>query len=212
MKLYDSKLAPNPRRVRIFMAEKGVTCDNQQVDIMKGENLSEDFLAVSPRGLLPTLVLDDGTAIDESVAICRYLEETHPEPRLMGTDPVSKAHVEARAAPHGNSTGSCPRRRPSATPSPGSRRAGWAVTWAPSMPFPNLRRAGRRPWADSTQRWTSISRTRGTWPATPSRLRTSPALCTVDFASGAARSPVPDECANVKRWYAEVSARPSAGA
>ena len=61
MKLYDSKLAPNPRRVRIFMAEKGVTCDNVQIDIIKGENLSDEFLAVNPRGLLPTLVLDDGT-------------------------------------------------------------------------------------------------------------------------------------------------------
>ena len=68
MKLYDSKLAPNPRRVRIFMAEKGITCENEQIDIIKGENLSDEFLAVNPRGMLPTLVLDDGTAIDESVS------------------------------------------------------------------------------------------------------------------------------------------------
>ncbi|MEE9254752.1 MAG: glutathione S-transferase N-terminal domain-containing protein, partial [Pseudomonadales bacterium] len=61
MKLYDSTMAPNPRRVRIFMAEKGVTCDNVQIDIIKGENLSEEFLAVNPRSFLPTLVLDDGT-------------------------------------------------------------------------------------------------------------------------------------------------------
>jgi len=96
MKLYDSAMAPNPRRVRIFMAEKGVDYENIQVDIIKGENLDETFLAVNPRGLLPTLVLDDGTVIDETVAICRYIEETHPEPPLLGTDAVSKAHIEAR--------------------------------------------------------------------------------------------------------------------
>ena len=96
MKLYDSKLAPNPRRVRIFMAEKGIDADTVQIDIMKGENLGADFLAVNPRGLLPTLVLDDGTVLDETVAICRYFEETRPEPPLMGTDALSRARIEAR--------------------------------------------------------------------------------------------------------------------
>ena len=56
MKLYDSRLAPNPRRVRIFMAEKGMTCDTEQLDIVKGENLTDDFLNINPRGILPTLV------------------------------------------------------------------------------------------------------------------------------------------------------------
>ena len=85
MKLYDCEQAPNPRRVRIFMVEKGISCETEQLNIVLGENLGDDFLAVNPRGLLPTLVLDDGTVLDESVAICRYLEETHPEPPLMGT-------------------------------------------------------------------------------------------------------------------------------
>ena len=84
MKLYDCEQAPNPRRVRIFMAEKGISCETEQLNIVLGENLGDDFLAVNPRGLLPTLVLDDGTVLDESVAICRYLEETHPEPRADG--------------------------------------------------------------------------------------------------------------------------------
>ena len=96
MKLYDSKFAPNPRRVRIFMAEKGIACETEQVDILKGENLEEAYLTVNPRGLLPALVLDDGTVLDESVAICRYLEEEHPEPPLMGTGALGKAQVEAR--------------------------------------------------------------------------------------------------------------------
>ena len=88
MKLYDSKMAPNPRRVRIFMAEKGIDCENEQLDIVKGENLQEEFLSINPRGMLPTLVLDDGTVIDETVAICRYIEETNPEPA-----PVSYTHL-----------------------------------------------------------------------------------------------------------------------
>ncbi|MEM7366691.1 MAG: glutathione S-transferase N-terminal domain-containing protein [Pseudomonadota bacterium] len=96
MKLYDSTGAPNPRRVRMFMAEKGVDCEKEEINIVKGENLTDAFLAVNPRGMLPTLVLDDGTALDETVAICRYIEEQHPEPPLMGTDAVSKAQVEAR--------------------------------------------------------------------------------------------------------------------
>ncbi len=81
-KLCDSKLAPNPRRARMFMAEKGIECDTVQVDITQGENLSDDFLAINPRGVLPTLVLDDGTVLDESVAICRYLEESQPQAPL----------------------------------------------------------------------------------------------------------------------------------
>ena len=95
MKLYEYTMAPNPRRVRIFLAEKGVEIDTVQVDIPSGENLAADFRAINPRSLLPTLVLDDGTVIDESVAICRYIEELHPEPPLMGTDAKSKAVIES---------------------------------------------------------------------------------------------------------------------
>ena len=95
MKLYEYTMAPNPRRVRIFLAEKGVEIDTVQVDIPSGENLAPEFRAINPRSLLPTLVLDDGTVIDESVAICRYIEELHPEPPLMGTDAKSKAVIES---------------------------------------------------------------------------------------------------------------------
>ena len=78
------------------MAEKGIECENEQLNIVKGENLTEEFLAINPRGMMPTLVLDDGTALDETVAICRYLEEIQPQPPLMGTDALSKAHIESR--------------------------------------------------------------------------------------------------------------------
>ncbi len=96
MKLYDCHIAPNPRRVRMFAAEKRLEIPTVEVDIVGGENLQPAFLAVNPRGLLPVLELDDGTRIDETVAICRYLEERHPEPPLLGVDALDKALVEAR--------------------------------------------------------------------------------------------------------------------
>jgi glutathione S-transferase len=94
VQLYDSKPAPNPRRVRIFLAEKGVTVPSLQVDLGKGETRTAAFLARNPMGGVPVLELDDGTCIAESVAICRYFEETHPSPPLMGTDAVDRARVE----------------------------------------------------------------------------------------------------------------------
>lgn len=94
MKLYDSKIAPNPRRVRIFLAEKELEVPTVQVDIAKAENRSPEFLKKNPLGGLPVLELDDGTYLAESVAICRYFEETKPNPPLLGTDPKDRALVE----------------------------------------------------------------------------------------------------------------------
>jgi glutathione S-transferase len=94
MKLYDSKMAPNPRRVRIFLAEKGIQVSDDQVDLAKAQNRSPEFLKINPMGGVPVLQMDDGTNLAESVAICRYFEETHPEPRLMGVDARDKAVVE----------------------------------------------------------------------------------------------------------------------
>jgi glutathione S-transferase len=94
LKLYDSKAAPNPRRVRIFLAEKGVEVPTVQLDLGKRETRSPEFLAKNPMGGVPVLELDDGTCIAESVAICRYFEEIHPSPPLLGTDAVDRARVE----------------------------------------------------------------------------------------------------------------------
>jgi glutathione S-transferase len=92
--LYDSKLAPNPRRVRVFLAEKGVEVPLRQVDIATAENRKPPFLAKNPLGGVPVLELDDGTCIAESVAICRYFEELHPEPPLFGSGARERAEVE----------------------------------------------------------------------------------------------------------------------
>lgn len=94
MKIYDFTGAPNPRRVRVFLAEKGINVPYEQVNIAAGENRKPEFLKINPMGGLPVLELDDGTHIAESVAICRYFEETKPEPRLMGVDAKDKAVVE----------------------------------------------------------------------------------------------------------------------
>jgi glutathione S-transferase len=94
MKLYDSTTAPNPRRVRIFLAEKGISVPARQVDIAARENRTEAFRAKNPFGQVPVLELDDGTCISESVAICRYFEEAQPEPPLFGVGAKERALVE----------------------------------------------------------------------------------------------------------------------
>jgi glutathione S-transferase len=94
MKLYEFALAPNPRRVRMFIAEKGLKIPTEQVDLMTGQNRTPEFLTKNPSGGLPVLELDDGSYLAESVAICRYLEALHPEPRLMGVDARDQALVE----------------------------------------------------------------------------------------------------------------------
>lgn len=95
MKLFDMTGAPNPRRVRVFLAEKDIDIEKIQIDIPSGENLKSDYLKINPRGVLPTLQLDDGTIIDDSSAICRYFEATHPNPALFGSTPKSKGLIES---------------------------------------------------------------------------------------------------------------------
>jgi glutathione S-transferase len=94
MKIYEFTQAPNPRRVRVFLAEKGINVPYAQVNIGSGDNRKPEFLKINPMGGLPVLELDDGTHIAESIAICRYFEELHPEPNLMGKDAKEKAVIE----------------------------------------------------------------------------------------------------------------------
>ncbi|MFG1478233.1 glutathione S-transferase [Xanthobacter sp. V4C-4] len=94
MQLYDSGRAPNPRRVRVFLAEKGIAVPLVPVDIGKLEHKSQAFTRLNPRQRVPALVLDDGTVICETIAICRYFEALQPEPNLFGRSPVEQALVE----------------------------------------------------------------------------------------------------------------------
>jgi len=94
MKLYDGGKAPNPRRVRVFLAEKGITVPTEQVDLGAMQQKSAAYSAINPLQRVPALVLDDGTVLTESVAICRYFEALHPEPPLFGTGALEAAQVE----------------------------------------------------------------------------------------------------------------------
>lgn len=94
MIFYDLTAGMHPRRVRIFMAEKGISIERREVDAAGGANARPDFLQLNPLGKLPVLELDDGSVIAESLAICRYLEVLHPNPPLMGRTPQETAHIE----------------------------------------------------------------------------------------------------------------------
>lgn len=96
MKLHDYSGAPNPRRVKIFAAEKGMDLELVHCDLTKREHKAPDFLQKNPSGKIPVLELDDGRYIQESVAICRYLEAIQPEPNLFGRDAYELGHIEAR--------------------------------------------------------------------------------------------------------------------
>ncbi len=94
MLLYQDPRAPNPRRVRVFLAEKGVAYDTIDVSLAASGHWTPEYLAKHPLGLLPLLELPDGRVLRESVAICRYLEELYPEPNLLGTTPWDRAQIE----------------------------------------------------------------------------------------------------------------------
>jgi glutathione S-transferase len=94
LRLYDNDFAPSPRRVRMFLAEKGVTIERVQVDLGKQQNRAAQFLDINPAGLVPVLELDDGTRLTESLAICRYFEAQYPEPNLLGRTPLEAAQIE----------------------------------------------------------------------------------------------------------------------
>jgi len=91
--LYDCTPAPNPRRARIFLAEKGIEVEKRQVDLAAGAQLRPEFMAINPFGTVPVLELDDGTRLHDNASIARYLEETCPEPPLLGTTPIEKAQI-----------------------------------------------------------------------------------------------------------------------
>ncbi len=95
MKLYDFPFAPNPRKLRVYLAEKGIEIPRVMVNIVKGEQNTPAFAAMNPMGGLPVLELDDGTCLRESLAIIEYLEELHPEPPMIGATPLERARVRA---------------------------------------------------------------------------------------------------------------------
>jgi glutathione S-transferase len=210
LKLYHSPASPNSRRVRIFLAEKGLTVPLVPIDLGKGEQHSESYRAINPRRVVPTLVLEDGTAIGEVPAIWRYFEETCAKPPLLGSTPKDKALVtmwERRAELEGF-----------AAVMEGVRNAvarlkGRAI--AGSHDYDQIPALVERSklrvknfFADLDTRLAEVRFVAGgTFSAADIT-----ALVTVDFAANAMNFPVPDEHMAVARWYAEVSSRPGVGA
>ena len=207
MKLHDCQMAPNPRRVRIFLAEKGIEVEKIEHSILEGETCGDDYLKINPWGTVPALELDDGTVIREAPAIFRFIETDHPDPNLLGNDPKEAAEIEAwerfseingmgaigeffrkqtealagRGLPGPTSLDLIP-----ALVERGQARAGWFYKQLNEQ-LGKHEYVGRDSYsvADIT------------------------AQCAIDFGIAVSLG-IPDDCANVARWHATVSARPHA--
>jgi len=203
MKLYDGGRAPNPRRVRIFLAEKGVTIPTEQVDLGSLQHRSAAYAAINPMQRVPALLLDDGTVITESMAICRYFEALHPDPPLFGRGAVEGALVEMW-----------------------SRRVEFHLYLPVSYVFRHLHPAMKALVDPQVPAWGEANKPEvfqflkfldGELKGRPYvagkefTVADITALVAVDFMK-VAKLAVPDDLASVRRWHQEVSARPSAKA
>lgn len=209
MKLYDCKMAPNPRRVRIFIAEKNLQIPAVEVSIIDGENLKPEYLKVNPRGLLPVLELDDGARIDETQAICRYLEETHPEPNLMGRTTLERAQIESWQR-HMEFDGMTAVSEVVRNSTPVFSSRGLPGVTQPVAAIPALVERGtqslRRFYERLEQRLKETEYVAGNRYT----IADITALCVVDAAKNRANVPIPAENTRTQRWYDAVSTRPSA--
>lgn len=210
MKLYDTPWAPSPRRVRIFLAEKGVEVPCEAVDLRSGEHLGDAYLRINPRGAVPALELDDGEVLCESAAICRYFEALYPDPPLFGTTPLEIGRIESwtrRIEADGYAAvayvlrNSVPAFKDRAIPHAGlavaqipELAARGALMWEGFVEALDIRMADREWIAGDAYSFADIT-----------------ALVTIDFAR-AAKLAVPERLAHLRRWHAAASARPSAAA
>lgn len=210
MKLYDCDWAPNPRRVRIYLAEKGIKVDLVPVDLRANEQQSDAYLAINPRGTVPALQFDDGEVIAESVAICRYFEARRPDPPLFGATPIDIARIEhwtRRVEQEGYAAAVYALRNSS----PRFEGRGAAGKWPPIPVIPALAERGHIMWgafADALDGQLG----RQQWVAGDAfSFADITALVTLDFAARAGLQ-VPPGHSNIARWHAICAARPSAKA
>ena len=202
MKIYSSSTAPNPRRVRVFLAEKGIQVPYEEVDIAKAVNRGPEFRKKNPLATVPVLELDDGTCISESVAICRYFEELHPSPALFGVNVKDRALVEMW-----------------------NRRIEFAVLQPIADAFrqrhdffkgrirqvPDYAEAQRLNGEDGLS-WLDEELANGRYIAGDKfTIADITAMIAVDFGR-VSKIAIKPEQKNLARWHAEVSARPSAKA
>ena len=203
MKLYNGRFAPNARRVRIFLAEKGLAVPLVEVDLGQMEQRSPAYSAINPFQRVPALELDDGTVIAESIAICRYLEEVHPEPPLFGVGALQRAIVEMWQ-----------RRLELSLLSPIAQAFRHSHPAMKEMETPQV-----APWAEACK-----SHAAEAMAVVDEALADRPfiagdqftvaditGLIALDFAKPA-RIAIPERFAHLRRWRDALSARPSAAA
>ena len=209
-KLYHAPASPNSRRVRIFAAEKGIAVALVPVDLGQGEQHSEAYRVINPRRVVPTLVLEDGTAIGEVPAIFRYLEETYPDPKLLGTTAKEKAFVtmwERRAELEGFAAvmegvrNTVPRLTGRAIAGPHDYAQIPALADRSKLRIANF-------YADFDAQLAEFPFVAGEMYSAADITT----LVTVDFATRAFDMPIPAERGALLRWYGTVSARPSMAA
>jgi glutathione S-transferase len=204
MKLYDS-IGPNPKMVRMFAAEKGFAFkETVKVDIMKGENRQGPYLAKNPAGGMPSVELDDGKIISETIAICELIEETKPQPALIGTSAAERAETRMWV-----------------------RRAEWKVIqpmtdgfrFAEGLPLFKTRMytapeaaPGLKAIAQEGYKWFD-AQLAGRDTLVPGRFSLADValFALAEFGSSVGQT-IPAECKNVQRWYEATKARPSAKA
>ena len=210
MKLYQSNGSPNSRRVRIFLAEKGIAVPIVPVDLGAKEQFSDAYAAINPRRVVPTLVLDDGTAIGEVPAIQRYLEEIYPEPPLFGATPKTRAQVvmwDRRVEMEGFASvmeavrNAVPRLQGRAIAGPHDYEQ------IPALVERSRKRVANF-YADFNARLADAPFIAGD----EFSVADITGVVTVDFATKAAELPIGDEHAALRRWYDAVSARASMAA
>ncbi len=210
MKLYDFTLAPNAKRVRVFMAEKGVSVPAVQVQIRDREQFTDAYRRINPLSVVPALELDDGTVITESIAICRYFEEVQPAPPLFGTGAVERAQIEMwnrRAELFGfMPAGEAVR---NSVPLFADRGLAGVPGGVPQIPA--LVSRGK----NAMLRFLRILDPHLADNEFLAGKQFSVADITGHIAisfAGRAEITIPDDCPNVARWYGTVGARPSAEA
>jgi glutathione S-transferase len=209
MKFYDCTTAPSPRRVRIFAAEKGIALPTVQVDLRNGEQFTPAFRAINPDCTVPALVLDDGTVIADAVAICGYLEEIHPDPPLIGSTAEERATVTAlnRQIERDGFFAAMDAFRNTAKGLKGRALPGPHDY----EQIPELAERGRVRVENFFRAMDARLAGREFVAGDRYTIADISTQVLIDLA-GRAKLNVPDDCANLRRWHAAVSARPSAKA
>ena len=209
MKFYDCTTAPSPRRVRIFLAEKGITVPTVQVDLRNNEQLTAEFRAINPDATVPSLELDDGTRINDAVGICVYFEALHPRPALMGETAEEKALVASwQRQVERNGFYAVMEAFRNATPGLKGRALPGPHDYEQ---IPALAERGRLRVQHFYEQM-DAQLAQSEFIAGPRySIADITALITIDFAARA-KMPIPADCAHVQRWHTQVSARPSAKA